>query len=213
MPGDQVTTGVRAVLSRPSVYELFARLVGGHRGRVRFVREFLDPTAGLRVLDVGCGTGVLLDYLGDVTYVGLDISAEYIDHARTRFADRDGTTFIVGDAAALPDEIGRFDLAVATGVLHHLSDDQARSMITSIAATLAPGGRFVALENAFVPNQSRIARSLIERDRGQHVRTPEGYVEIAGAGFGRVETTVTHDLLRIPYTHCIVDCREPRSTE
>lgn len=208
---DEVTTGVRSVLSRPSAYELFARLIGGPRGRVRFVDEYLRPAARARVLDVGCGTGALLEVLHDVRYVGIDISPDYIEHAGARFADRDAE-FRVGDAAAIPADLGTFDLAVVTGVLHHLSDDQALRMVASIASALSPDGRFVALENAFVPGQSPIARALIRRDRGQHVRAPEGYVAIAEGAFEHVDTSVIHDLLRVPYTHCILECRGPRAS-
>ena len=50
-----------------------------------------------RVLDVGCGTGLLLDFLPrDVTYVGVDISPTAIEAARARAADWPDASFHVG---------------------------------------------------------------------------------------------------------------------
>lgn len=211
MAQGEITTGVRSVLSRPSVYELFSRAIGAHKARTRMVSDHLRIPPGARVLDVGCGPGDLHPYLGDVDYVGIDISPSYIASAETRFGGPKAE-FRVGDATAIPDDLRDFDVAIATGVMHHLDDDQVRAMVRGIAAALRPEGRFVDLENAFVPDQHRFARALIERDRGQHVRTPEAYVALAGSAFGSVTPTVVHDLLRIPYTHCILECREPHST-
>ncbi|MGI8729159.1 MAG: class I SAM-dependent methyltransferase [Solirubrobacteraceae bacterium] len=204
----EITTGVRSVLSKPTVYELFSRAIGGHRARMRLVREHLRIAPGSRVLDVGCGPGELLSYLGDVQYVGIDISASYVKRARKRFAARTAE-FFVGDATSIPTEMGDFDVAVATGVMHHLDDAQVREMVGGIAEALKLDGRFICLENAVVPGQHRIARAIIARDRGQHVRSPEGYAELAGTAFGSVHATIRHDLLRIPYTHCVLECREP----
>lgn len=210
MSEGQTTTGLRALLSSPRVYETWSQLVSGPDARPRMVRELIRPKAGDRVLDVGCGTGDWLSHLGDVTYVGVDLSASYIDSARKRFDGHPSATFLVGDAAHLPEDLGRFDLAMVTGVLHHLTDDDARAMVDAVAAALKPDGRFVALENTYVEGQSRIARAIIDRDRGDHVRTPAGYEALATA-FGEVRTVVRHDLLRIPYTHCILECTQPRT--
>lgn len=204
----EITTGVRSVLSRPRVYELFSHLIGGHRARVRVVEDHLRIAPGARVLDVGCGPGELLAYLTDVRYLGIDISPRYVERARAHFVDG-GAEFSVGDATAIPADLQDFDVAVATGVMHHLDDAQVREMVTGIASALKPGARFVCMDPALVPGQHPIARAVIERDRGQHVRSPEGYAKLAGTAFGSVRATVRHDLLRLPYTHCILECREP----
>ena len=54
-----------------------------------------------RVLDLGCGTGLLIEQLGipPDQYVGLDISARMIARAMTKFPDH---TWVCGDMAAMP---------------------------------------------------------------------------------------------------------------
>jgi SAM-dependent methyltransferase len=206
---DEVTTGVRSVLSLPYAYELFARLIGGRRARARFVSDHLRAEPQARVLDVGCGTGSLLEYLPDVRYVGLDLSPEYVEYARARFAGRGGE-FRVAEASSIPADLGTFDLAFAIGVLHHMSDDQVRRMVEGVASALGPGGRFVTLDNAYVQGQHWVARALARCDRGQHVRAPQGYVDLVEAAFDHVDVTIIHDMLRVPYTTCVIECTGPK---
>ena len=59
----QVTQGIRSVLSIPFVYRLFGQLIGGASWRRRFVNEYIRPQQGDRILDIGCGPGVLVPYL------------------------------------------------------------------------------------------------------------------------------------------------------
>jgi hypothetical protein len=44
------------------------------------------------------------------------------------------------------------------------------------------------------------------RDRGQFIRDEQGYVALASQVFGSVRATIHDKLLRIPYTHIILEC-------
>jgi hypothetical protein len=57
-----------------------------------------------------------------------------------------------------------------------------------------------------VPEQSGMARWIIKLDRGNHVRTRDEYIALASRQFRNVRVTILHDLLRIPYTHIIMEC-------
>src|SRR5689334_4052594 len=63
---------VRSLLSFAPVYETFGRLIGGPRGRRRFAAEFVRAKKTDRVMDIGCGPGSMLSYLGGASYVGFD---------------------------------------------------------------------------------------------------------------------------------------------
>jgi SAM-dependent methyltransferase len=196
--------GLLGILSNPKVYELWSSVVGGKRGRKTLVDEHVRPRPGARVLDLGCGPGELVSHLGEVSYVGLDRSAEYIEQARRAYGDR--AEFRVGDATKLAAELTEFDLVLAFGVLHHLDDEQAESLLRGAAGALRAGGRFVAVDPTLVANQSRAARYVVTNDRGRHVRSPEEYERLASQVFTRVRKFVRSDLLRIPYTHCVLEC-------
>lgn len=201
----QVTSGIRAVLSVPAVYELFENLVGAARCRATFVSDHARPRTGDRVLDIGCGTAAILAHLPAVDYCGYDISESYIAAARQRFGTRGRFFAAPLDEHSLAAE-RPFDLVLAMGLLHHLADDEAVRLLTICGAALAPGGRLVTLDPCFDDEQSRIARRIISCDRGQNVRPLAAYRELASTVFNRTAANLRNDLLRIPYTHAILEC-------
>ena len=102
-----------------------------------------------------------------------------------------------------------FDIVLAMGLLHHLDDVEAASLVALASQALVSGGRFVAIDPARAPGQPHVARWLIGRDRGEYVRTADAYAELARGSFGSVAVTVRSDLLRVPYTHAVLECAEP----
>jgi len=196
----------RNLLAVPKLYQLFANLVAGPAARRRVADEFLKVKPGDRVLDVGCGPGVMRPLLPDVIYCGVDVSSKYISAARAHQGDRD--RFIVRAVTAQTsfDDLGKFDLVMANALVHHLDDAETSSLFQAAKAVLNSGGRVVTLDNVFIPEQSTIARWIIKLDRGKYVRTKAEYVALASQQFQNVHVTVLQDLLRIPYTHIIMEC-------
>jgi cyclopropane fatty-acyl-phospholipid synthase-like methyltransferase len=201
----QVTTRLRAILNSPQMYDIYQAVVGAVRFREEILNQYIRPRNQMKILDLGCGTGRILDYLPHVDYVGIDLSEKYITEAQQRYGGRG--TFHAGlaeQAEWLTN--GQFDLVLAIGVLHHLGDLEAKAMIALATSALRVVGRMVAVDPCFDKQQSFFARFLASRDRGQNVRTEQGYQDLAQPYFSTVKGTVRHDLLRIPYTHCILEC-------
>ena len=202
----QVTTGVRAMLSHPLVYNALQSLMGAERVRARIVRDYVRPFPGMRILDLGCGTAEILRSLpADITYVGYDMSPEYIAAAQKRFAGR-GTFHCRLLEQAEVATLEPFDLVLGIGVLHHLDDATARQFMLVARSALAGGGRIYTLDPCYAPGQSAIARFLISRDRGQHVRDVEGYRDLPRGLAAEVTGTLVHKSW-IPYTHWNMECR------
>ena len=87
----------------------------------------LELRAGLRVLDVGCGTGGYLRIMAPLVApgpaVGIDVSATLIARAQQlAAADDANVSFRVGDAYDLPFPAASFDRVVASQVLLHLAE-------------------------------------------------------------------------------------------
>jgi SAM-dependent methyltransferase len=99
-----------------------------------------------------------------------------------------------------------FDLVLATAVLHHLDDDEAVQLFEVAREVLKPGGRLITLDGCFVADQSSITRFILSRDRGRYVRTKDAYLSLAQKSFKDVQLSIHHDLIRIPYTHIIMEC-------
>ncbi len=196
---------MRGLLAHPRVYSLFRRLVGRDSARAVYAREHLRLQPGQRVLDVGCGPGDILAFLPEVRYEGYDISPQYIERARQRFGAR-GEFHCHAVDDSLPVPAGGFDVAIAHGVLHHLDDAQARALLRVARRALKPGARLVTFDGCFTKDQSAAARLFLRLDRGRHVRTREADEALARAEFAEVKSFVRHDLVRIPYTHLIMEC-------
>lgn len=97
-----------------------------------------------RVLDVGCGTGMLLRELarrlpGAAELTGVDAAAGMIEQARAKAADP-RLTFVQGTAERLPFGDGSFDLVISTTSFDHWADQQAG--LAECRRVLAPGGLF-----------------------------------------------------------------------
>jgi len=204
----QTTTGLRRVLNRPQAHRLYQIAVGARRLWRGLVEQCLQPQAGLRLLDLGCGTADVLEYLPpQVEYVGVDMSPEYVAAAQKRFHGRG--RFEVSriqdlDVRAWPP----FDCVLAAGVLHHLDDWEALALFRTAYAALVPGGRLVSMDPCLAADQSRLARFLVLQDRGRNVRTEEQYVRLARCVFADVMARVEHGRVRIPFTHITMLARK-----
>jgi len=193
------------LLGVPRVYRAFQKCLSGNSGAA-YVRSFIRPSTGDRILDIGCGPAGILALLPEVQYTGIDLSPDYIAHARARFGSR-GTFVCQSVAEAAISSPGSFDIVMAMGLLHHLDDNEACKVFEMARLALRPAGRFVSLDGCWVDGQSPFARLLLRMDRGEFIRSEKALVAIASRSFSQVAARIHHDLLRVPYTHITLECR------
>lgn len=109
------------------------------------VAQLAGVREGSRVLDVGCGTGIMARAyleLGASSIVGLDLSQGMIDRARDNFADvpSERLRFECGDIMSY--ETGElFDAVVIYNAYPHFLNKQA--LVEATARLLKPQGRFL----------------------------------------------------------------------
>lgn len=197
-------SGPWAILKQAAIYAAFQDVLGAEGARSTIARENIRPFPGARVLDVGCGPCDLLAHLPDVRYLGVDRSSEYIQAAKKKFGNRG--EFICADVAELPVRVDQqFDIAIAFGLMHHLTDGEVESLSREVALRLTPNGRFITLDPVFERRQNPVARLLVSMDRGQHVRESELYLALLQKSFRYVAPTLHRRLIRVPYSHLVIE--------
>jgi SAM-dependent methyltransferase len=125
--------------------DIFDEMADGHHSYV-YTPDSIDkidrliPADG-RVLNIGCGTGQILEYLGRVEWYGIDISPKSIAIAKRFFKEAK-----VGDITQrfdYPD--GFFDIVLSINTLHHVAG-RLSSVFGEVGRVLRPGGTFYAIE-------------------------------------------------------------------
>lgn len=126
------------------------QLVDGFIGQVDGLRAALAK--GIRVLDVGCGTGHASNMLArefpNSTFVGYDIAEDAIAVAQSEAREMGLTTssFAVLDAVEL-DADSEFDLITAFDAIHDLREPD--TVLRNVCKALTPAGTFLMIEHKF----------------------------------------------------------------
>ena len=194
-----------AALSFPFVYEAFQKVVGRFGlSRLRLYSRYLPYAPGTKILDLGCGPGTSAKYFKSDDYLGVDIDESYIKYAQDRKKKK---KFILGDFSDLSSlglENEAYDLVFAMGLFHHLDDQLAQLFMTNAFDLLKPNGKLVCIDGCHDKTQSRLAQKITLADRGQFIRDPKKYLELAqNSGFS-VRYDIEPEVYLIPYTTIIL---------
>ncbi|MBW4552811.1 MAG: methyltransferase domain-containing protein [Aphanocapsa sp. GSE-SYN-MK-11-07L] len=138
-------------MSSDPVKQEYARLAGQYDSRWSFYVQAttqatlsrLNLHPGDRILDLGCGTGTLIQTLlqiaPEVQVVGLDPVAEMLNLARQKLPT--AVELKLGSATDLPFANHSFDVLVSTSAFHYIRDPE--QAIQEMQRVLKPGGRLV----------------------------------------------------------------------
>ena len=151
------------------------------------IRE-VEINTGDSVLDVGCGTGTVLNYMAsktDIKGFGLDISEKMLDIAREK---NPGFEFVSGDCASLPYSDESMDVIMACMAYHHFPDQ--KRFREEALRVLKPSGRLYICDPRF-PWIIRTIFNTCFKEAGFHA-TKKNVVEFVSSGF-KVEK-ITKDL-------------------
>lgn len=145
--------------------------------------ELMGEVEGLEVLDVGCGTGRMVENLRKfgAKVTGVDVSEKMLEVAKKRFGS---TEFVLGDVEDLPFENERFDMVIATFVIVHLRELQ--QAFDEVYRVLKPGGVFI------VSNVNQRKAPKLKTDQEEIVirsfyHRPENVAKALEESFFRIE--------------------------
>ncbi|MFN7503644.1 MAG: class I SAM-dependent methyltransferase [Dolichospermum sp.] len=111
----------------------------------------VELSANANVLDLGCGTGRLLNRLAnqfsEITATGLDLSPQMLRVARQNNRHRPRLIYLEGNAENLPFVEGQFNAVFnSISFLHYPQPDQ---VLKEVARVLSPGGKFYLVDITF----------------------------------------------------------------
>jgi tRNA (cmo5U34)-methyltransferase len=126
-----------------------------------FYRHYLKGRRQKTILDIGCGDGIISGEIlrvdGSASITLLDGSEDMLDTARERLKDFANTQFI---RASFQDVLEKdiltrdFDFIVSALAIHHVAQDEKRSLFRTIYAHLKPDGHFVNIDVILAPNEA-----------------------------------------------------------
>lgn len=119
-----------------------------------FTAQLLPAAPGARILDLGCGTGLELNYYfalnPTANITGIDLSAGMLAALREKFPDK-ALELIQGSYFDAPLGGNRFDGAVSVESLHHFTQGEKIPLYRRLYNALKPGGAFI-LTDYFSPD-------------------------------------------------------------
>ena len=207
----QDNSGLTGILSNSYIYEQLQNLVGAKHAQNWLADHYWKVSAGQKVVDVGCGSGATLANLRrDITYVGFDVSKDYIAAGQRRFDTR--ATFIVSTAEQLlhtsDPRLADSDLVLCNGILHHLDDEEVIHVLRLAKQILTDTGRLVCFEPTFLVHQGFLSEWLMRKDRGKNIRLESEWRQLIGSVFKFFQTSIATNLYWVPYIHIIIECRK-----
>ncbi len=193
-------------LNSPVAYLALQSVIGGMNARFRMLEDYVTPKKGDRILDIGCGPGFLSKRLQGTDYVGFDVDRNYISYAQSKY-NRFGTFHAAEFDRQWLDKLEKFDLVLMNGLLHHLDDAAARSLLELSGNALKPDGRIFTLDGCYQAHQGAIAKWFLDSDRGKFVRSPKGYADLVPQGLKLVRAPIHEDYMYIPYSMVVMEIR------
>jgi len=168
----------KRILAHPFVFNRIRPLfVGGIDWTPLY--EALDAVPGSVILDVGCGTGIAHQYLrGFREYHGFDTDPVAINYARQKTP---GLNINYQCRLVTEEDIRRIrpTHVLLSGLLHHLSDEEALKLLGMCAA--APSIDRIATADVVYISGQHVSNLLAFLDRGRFVRRTEGFIALAKA--------------------------------
>ncbi|MFD0899566.1 class I SAM-dependent methyltransferase [Actinomadura sediminis] len=211
--------------------EYWVRVIRERRDRYRTeltdaaVLDAIGDTAGLRVLDAGCGEGYVARTLAaqGADVLGVDVSQGLIDAARAAAAGAPAggggsLSFVRAGVDDVPAADGEFDLVVCNHLFSHLQDPT--SAIGEFARVLRSGGRLVVLTLHpcfYVENSEQGAMNSVPASRYFRPRGVDQYFNVDGLESPAMITSWLRPLEYYSGTlrdagFVIADLREPHPT-
>ena len=193
----QNISGIHKIFSYPLIYSLTQIIMSGVSVRSALVKKIVNENA--KILDIGCGTGKILESLPAVDYYGYDISKKYINYAKKKYKSKRNKFYCKKFNINEVDNIPKIDFILLFGVIHHLEDGELHELFPVIKKVLKKNGKIITCDPIYIKKQNIIGHFLIKNDVGKNVRNKENYLKLLRKHFRNIKFNIKHQNF-IPYT-------------
>jgi SAM-dependent methyltransferase len=191
---------LKRILDFSWAYELLQNILGSPRARRIYINEYVKPQKGMRILDIGCGPGVIVPELmgKGVDYFGFDLNRKYIETAKRKY-ENSKVKFVSGDATDFVNAGNeKFDIVMMNNLMHHLTDAEVEASLAKVKKLLKKKGRFCSCDGVYDKDVTPIERFVLQNDRGKYIRTTNEYVRLVKKHIPSAKYTIVRGLIYIP---------------
>ena len=145
-----------------------------------FTADCLPKTAGAKILDLGCGTGLELEHYfrlnPSAKITGIDLTESMLNALKNKFPETD-LTLICGSYFDVPFDENTFDAAVSVESLHHFTKDEKIPLYTKLCKSLKDNGYFILTDYFALTDEDEKAfrNELLRLKKGQGIDDNEFY--------------------------------------
>lgn len=169
------------------------------------ISKYMPRNRSLKLLDLGCGTGLELDEMlkvnPDIEFTGIDLSSKMLEKLMEKHSDRKEHIKLI-NASYFDVDYGKssYDIAISSMTFHHFTHEEKLELYRKIYDSLVDGGRYIEadyiakdqkFEDFCYSELKRIKAEMNITDGFYHYDTPcttENIMKIMkNAGFREVE--------------------------
>lgn len=141
----------------------------------KIIRKELPVKKGMKVLDLGSGTGILSPLFSRVSYIGIDLDRKLVDFSKKNYP----YSFKVMDAQKLDFPSTYFDVVLVAGVMHHLSNKESEKVLVEINKVLKKSGKALLIEAIPPIDEINLLGKILRKlDEGHDIRRFDEYLKI-----------------------------------
>lgn len=159
---------------------------------------------GMNVLDLGCGTANIVEFLPEnINYTGIDSSSNYIFYDSKKYP---GHTFICKNLKEDVSLDKKYDLIISEALVSSLTDANTEVFFNTIKKHAAPDCKIVISDMNYSKTAHTFENFLFKSERGTNFRDREDYLKLLSKHFNIDNVSVISKIYRIPYSKLVFEC-------
>jgi 2-polyprenyl-3-methyl-5-hydroxy-6-metoxy-1,4-benzoquinol methylase len=203
--------GIFKILTNPFIFDTFQKLIGRTKSDEIYTKDYIKPFDGMKVLDIGCGTSAILKFLSeyDIQYDGYDANSSYIDFSKDKWQNREKFKFhnqiVDEELLKKVGDVESYDIVLAIGLIHHLSDDDILTLVDTAYKALKSGGSFITFDPCYLDDMNILETIVYKYDRGRNIKRVNEYVDLLSSKFSTIEENLRGDMTTMPIRFLVLN--------